>query len=95
MAAFHARGWLDRPRASLGLAFGDDTILAIATRAVGHPVIDARTLVPDWSCSLFSTPATTAAEVRAAGHYFIHPLKDAPWANALRQALPLAPGRAA
>ena len=87
LAAFQSRGWLNRPRTSLGLAFGDDTILALATRAVGHPVIDARTLVPDWSCNLFITPETTAATVRAAGHYFIHPLKDVAWANELRQAL--------
>ena len=87
LAALHNRGWLDRPRTSLGLAFGDDTILALATRAIGHPVIDARTLMPDWSCCLFITTETTSATVRAAGHYFIHPLKDVAWANELRQAL--------
>ena len=89
LAALHNRGWLDRPRTSLGLVFGDDTMLSIATRAVGHPVIDVRTLLPDWSCSLFIGPTTTAEAVRTAGHYFIHPMKDAAWANDLRQALPL------
>ena len=90
LTAFRDRGWLDRLRENLGLVFGDDTMLSIATRAVGHPVVDVRTLLPDWSCSLFIGPTITATAVRSAGHYFIHPMKDAVWANELRQALPLA-----
>ena len=89
VAAMHAKGWLDRDHERLGLAFGDDTVLAMATVALGQPMTDARDLLHDWSCEIFLRPDASAAEVKANGRYFIHPMKDVPWANTLREALPL------
>lgn len=90
LAEMSRRGWLDRPRASIGLSFGDDTIMSVATVALGHPITDLRTLIPDWSCDLFLTPAATAEGIREKRRYYVHPMKDAGWAMALREALPLA-----
>jgi len=91
LLAISSAGWLDRPRQSLGLVFGEDVMISILTKALGHPITDARTLIPDWSCELGLRPDTSAQIVEQRRYYFIHPLKDVEWANALRQALPLRP----
>lgn len=89
VAAMQIKGWLDRDHDHLGLVFGDDTVLAMAATALEHPVVDARQVLKDWSCELFLRPETSAADVKARGRYFIHPMKDVAWANTLREALPL------
>jgi hypothetical protein len=87
LAGMASRGWLDRPRAPLGLIFGEDIVTNSMVAALGHPIVDAQTIVPDWSCELFLTPEASPEAIRSRGHYFVHPVKDLPWANTLRQNL--------
>lgn len=81
------QGALTRSRRTLGLVFGEDVITNAAVWAVGHRVIDVGELVPDWDFEHFLTPGTTAADLVGRSPYYLHPLKDEAWANALRDEL--------
>ena len=80
------QGWLTRENSPLGLVFGEDVITNTMALALNHPVRSIRELVPDWSCELFISPNETVDSIKNQGHFFIHPLKDTPWAHALRSA---------
>jgi hypothetical protein len=88
------RGWLSRPRERSGLVFQDDVVSATFVRALGHPLLDIREVLPTWSTELFLRPTATAAEVRRRGLDLVHALKNEPWAHALRQELILEPAEA-
>lgn len=81
----HARGYLRQPRRAWGLVFGEDILTNLLVRAVGHPVVDVRELVPDWRCELFLDESATAESLRMSANYFVHPLKDRAWAHAIRR----------
>ena len=81
----YARGYLSCERQRWGLIFGEDIMTNLLVLAAGHPVVDASAIIPDWSCELFLPPSATAQDVRNAGYFFVHPVKDRPWANEIRR----------
>jgi hypothetical protein len=82
-------GYLDRDDRSMGLVFGDDVVMSIMVKAMGHPIVSFEDLVPRWSCDMFVREGMTAAEIRAKSHAFVHPLKEKGWAQRLRAELQL------
>lgn len=87
LSKIHARGYLKRDRKSWGLVFGEDVITNTMVRAVGDPVIDIKSIVPDFACEIFLSENTSLEWIHQHQFYFIHPLKGQHWAQQIRQNL--------
>lgn len=87
--AMKRKGWLDRTvLGRIGLIFGEDIMTTMMIKALGHPLIDAAKLLPDWSADLGLYPKKySTAEIIARNHYLLHPLKNDPWSKQLRDEL--------
>jgi hypothetical protein len=89
LIAIDQRGWLARPRRPSGFIFQDDVLLSMMVQAVGHPILDIRTIIDGWNANCSLAPGIPIQSILASRFDFLHPLKNSSWADEVRAALPL------
>jgi hypothetical protein len=77
--------YFDMNHRDTGLIFGDDLFIGIMAKALRHPLYDVKDIDPNFKADIFLHEGVTVNEIKDAGYYFVHPLKDRPWAHALRR----------
>lgn len=83
--AMNEQKYFDMDHRDTGLIFAEDVFITIMVKALGHPLYDVKDIDPNFKAAIFLHEGATIEEIKDKGYYLVHPLKDRPWANTLRQ----------
>ena len=81
----NAQKYFDMDHGDRGLIFAEDVFITIMVKSLGHPIYDVKDIDSSFKADMFLHEGVTVNEIKDAGYYFVHPLKDRPWAHALRR----------